>query len=75
MRLPDSVPVGRLEIEFTPANTEDEIDGVSDEERARRRANRALLEGELAGKLVIPDDAFAPMTEEELEEWYRPIDP
>jgi len=72
VRLPDSVPLGRIEIVVIPPGSQDEPD---DAERARRRANRALLAGEFAGQFVVPDDAFAPMTEEELEEWYRPIDP
>ena len=72
VRLPDSVPLGKVEILVTSLGATDEPD---DEERARRRANRALLEGEFAGQFDIPDDAFAPMTEEELEEWYRPLEP
>ena len=71
VRLPDSVPLGRIEILVIPTGSQDEPD---DAERARRRANRALLEGEFRGQFVVPDGAFAPMTEEELEEWYRPID-
>lgn len=71
VRLPDSVPIGRVEILVTQPSSQEDPD---DEERARKRANRALLAGEFAGQFVVPDDAFAPMTEEELEEWYRPID-
>lgn len=71
VRLPDSVPLGKVEILVTGLGSTDE---PSDEERARRRANRGLLAGQFAGQFEVPDEAFAPMTEEELAEWYRPID-
>jgi len=70
VRVPDDAPTGPVlvTIESSPSET------PLDEDRAARRANRARLAGELEGKIWIADDAFAPLTEEELEEWYRPLD-
>jgi len=47
VRLPDSVPLGKVEIVVTHPTWLDECD---DQERARRRANRTLLAGEFTGR-------------------------
>jgi len=71
LRVPDDAPTGPVVVTIESSPSEAPLD----EDRAVRRANRARLAGELEGKIWIADDAFAPLTEEELEEWYRPLDP
>lgn len=71
IHLPKDIPTGPVLVTIEPSDDVAELD----EERAARRANRARLAGELEGKIWIADDAFAPLSDEELEEWYRPLEP
>ncbi len=70
LQVPDNaLTVGAMNIVSSPSNPQ------LDEGRAVRRADRTRLAGELEGRIQIADDAFAPLTEEELEVWYSPLDP